>query len=177
MPTHKAQITPDDHVQGNREAPVTLIEYGDYECLHCGHAYWAIKDLQAEYGDDLRFAYRNFPLTQMHPMAEPAAEAAEFAGSHGRFWEMHDAIYENQERLSVPMLLELAAGLTLDSSELGQALENRKFMQRIRDDFIAGVKAGVNGTPTFFINGVRHNGSHEDLGAAINDQLGSRRVA
>jgi protein-disulfide isomerase len=181
MATLQTPVTPDDHIQGNPDAPVTLLEYGDYECPYCGEAYPIVKAGQAEYGDDLCFVFRNFPLTQIHPLAEPAAEAAEFAGAHQHFWEMHDAIYENQDRLSIPTLFELAEALDLDAGALRRALETHEFLPRIRRDFLSGVKSGVNGTPTFFINGVRHEGSYqfEDLSAAIESALArpKRRVS
>jgi protein-disulfide isomerase len=170
----KVEVTAEDHVQGRPDARVTLIEYGDYECPHCGQAYWTIKDLQEQFGNDLSFVYRNFPLTQIHPMAEPAAESAEFAAANGRFWEMHDAIYENQESLSLEMLRQLAEGLSLNEADLQQSLERHQFLPRIKHEFMTGVRAGVNGTPTFFINGARFDGSAEDLGAAITEELRSR---
>src|SRR2546421_10571611 len=98
----KVPVSLNDHIQGDENALVTLVEYGDYECPYCGRAYPVVKTVQKHFGPQLRFVFRNFPLTQIHPLAEPAAEAAEFAGSRGRFWEMHDGIYENQERLSLP---------------------------------------------------------------------------
>src|SRR5437879_10742828 len=148
MATLKTPVTSDDYIQGNPDAPVTLLEYGDYECPYCGAAYPIVKALQAEYEGDLRFVFRNFPLTQIHPLAEPAAETAEFAGVHQQFWEMHDAIYENQERLSIPTLFELADALELDNAALRRALETHEFLPRIRRDFLSGVQSGVNGTPT-----------------------------
>ena len=181
MPTLKVPVTPNDHIQGNPDAPVTLLEYGDYECPFCGAAYPIVKALQADYGDDLRFVFRNFPLAQIHPLAEPAAETAEYADSRGRFWEMHDALYENQERLSIPTFFELAEALDLDLSGLRRALETHEFLPRIREDFLGGVRSGVNGTPSFFINGVRHEGSYdyEQLSAAIDSALAraNRRAA
>src|SRR5438105_10467607 len=107
----KVPVNENDHVQGKEDAPVTLVEYGDYECPYCGRAYYVIKRVQDHFGDDLRFVFRNFPLVEVHPLAEPAAETAEFAGAHGRFWEMHDGIYENQDRLGIPLLFELATAL------------------------------------------------------------------
>src|SRR5438309_9292782 len=106
MATLKAPVTPGDHIQGDEQAPVILVEYGDYECPHCGHAYPIVKRVQKHFGKQLAFVYRNFPLNQIHPNAESAAESAEYAGTHGKFWEMHDAIFENQSMLEVPMLLQ-----------------------------------------------------------------------
>jgi protein-disulfide isomerase len=179
MATLKVPVSPHDHIQGPDDAPITLVEYGDYQCPHCGLAYYVIKAVQNHYGDQLRFVFRNFPLAQIHPLAEPAAETAEFAGAHNRFWEMHDSIYENQERLSLPLLYELADVHALSISGLERALETHEFLPRIRNDFLGGVRSGVNGTPTFFINGERHEGSYafEDLVSDIDAHLGPLRQA
>ena len=165
----KVPVSLNDHIQGDENALVTLVEYGDYECPYCGRAYPVVKAVQKHFGPQLMFVFRNFPLTQIHPLAEPAAEAAEFAGSRGRFWEMHDGIYENQERLSLPLLFELAELLGLPREGLRDAIADHEFLPRIRKDLQGGVRSGVNGTPTFFINGVRHDGSNEfeDLVSAI----------
>jgi len=154
-------VTAEDHVQGPEDADVTLVEYGDYECPHCGRAYPIVQQVQKKFGERLRFAFRNFPLSQMHPHAEAAAEVAEFAGAHGKFWEMHDRLFESQERLGEGLFLALAKELTLSSSAMRQALEQKTFQTRVRADFTSGIRSGVNGTPTFFINGLRHNGSFD----------------
>jgi protein-disulfide isomerase len=174
----KAPVTPDDHIQGLENAPVTLVEYGDYQCPFCGRAYLIVKALQQDFASQLRFVFRNFPLTQIHPLAEPAAETAEYAGANGQFWEMHDGLYENQSRLEGPLFFELARELGLSTDGLRIALENHEFLPRVGQDFTAGVKSGVNGTPSFFINGERHEGSwgHDDLAAAIESRLDMRRV-
>jgi protein-disulfide isomerase len=173
MAMWKVPVTSDDHIQGVENASVTLLEYGDYECPYCGRAYSVIKKLQEHYGQQLRFVFRNFPLSQIHPYAEPAAEAAEFASAHGRFWEMHDDIYENQSRLGMPLLLELAELRGLSATALRTALANHEYLPKIRQDFLGGVRSGVNGTPAFFINGVRHDEAYEyeDLLSAIDAQL------
>jgi len=155
MAVLKVPVTSADHIQGNEDAPVTLVEYGDYQCPFCGRAYAVIKNLQDHFGEQLRFVFRNFPLKEIHPHAEAAAEAAEFAGANGRFWEMHDGIYENQAELSAPMLLELAEALGLSQPNLSRAMEAREFAPRIRADFNGGVRSGVNGTPSLFVNGQR----------------------
>ena len=157
----KVPVGTDDHTQGPADAPVTLVEYGDYECPHCGHAYPIVKALQKRFGKRLRFAFRNFPLREIHPHAEAAAETAEFAATHGKFWEMHDLIFENQNSLSEQMLGELAHRLTLDRSALREALGSGAFAERVQRDFSGGVRSGVNGTPTFFINSQRHDGDFE----------------
>ena len=173
MATLKVPVTPDDHIQGDSNARITLVEYGDYECPYCGRAYYSVKNLQARYGQQLRFVFRNFPLTQIHPYAEPAAETAEFAGAHKHFWEMHDGLYENQDRLGLGLFFELAESLGLSASSLRRALTTHQYLDKVRNDFLGGVRSGVNGTPTFFINNVRHDGSYEfeDLAAAIDAHL------
>jgi protein-disulfide isomerase len=173
MATLQIPVGPADHIQGAPDALVTLVEYGDYECPACGAAYPIVKAVQKRFGEKLRLVFRNFPLTRLHPEAENAAETAEFAGSHGRFWEMHDGLYENQERLGLPLYLALAKALDLPEAALSEALEKRAFKPKVRSDFMGGLKSGVNGTPTFFVNGKRHDGSFEldDLVAAIDTGL------
>ena len=154
----RVPVGPGDHMQGPADAPVTLVEYGDYECPHCGSAYPIVKALQKKFGNRLRFVFRNFPLREVHPHAEAAAETAEFAGEHKKFWEMHDLIFENQSSLSERLLGELTQQLGLDANALRESLSSGKFSERVARDFSSGVRSGVNGTPTFFINGARHDG-------------------
>jgi protein-disulfide isomerase len=170
MASLKIPVTSNDHSQGNETAPIVLVEYGDYQCTNCGAAYIAVKKLQSHFGDRLLFVFRNFPLVEAHPYAKIAAEAAEFCDTYGRFWEMHDLIYENQENLGPPFLLLLAEKLKLPVHELEIALEKGTYDAKIKNDFLGGVRSGVNGTPTFFINGQRHDGSFElkTLADAIN---------
>jgi protein-disulfide isomerase len=174
MATLKTAVSSNDHIQGDASAPIILVEYGDYECPHCGHAHPIVKQVQKHFGKRLAFVFRNFPLNEIHPNAERAAETAEFAAAHKRFWEMHDAIFENQEELSPQLLLKLADNLGLSEDALDSALNAGQYTQRVKDDFLGGVRSGVNGTPTFFINGQRHDGSFEfdDLVEAINARLG-----
>jgi protein-disulfide isomerase len=141
-----------DHIEGSADAAVTLVEYGDYECPYCGAAYPVIKQIQRKMGKQLRFVFRNFPLTNMHPFAEISAEAAEAAGTQGKFWQMHDALYENQEALSQEMIFALATKIGLDMKIFTKDMESRKFKDKVRKDFMGGVKSSVNGTPTLFIN-------------------------
>ena len=166
-------VGPKDHIQGEPDAPCTLVEYGDYQCPSCGQAYPIVKQIQKHFGKRLRFVFRNFPLAQMHPQAEAAAETAEFAAEKGKFWEMHDRLYENQARLGLPLYEELATDLDLSSDALLPALEQGTYRDRVRADFSSGVRSGVNGTPTFFINGVRNDGSfdYDSLVAAIDSAL------
>jgi protein-disulfide isomerase len=169
----KVPVGPQDHVLGDERAPVTLVEYGDYQCPHCGRAYPIVKQVLHHYGEQLRFVFRQFPLTQIHPFAEGAAETAEFAGGHKRFWQMHDGLFENQLRLGLPLFFELTKLLGLSTSELQTALETGLYDPRVRSDFMGGIRSGVNGTPTFFVNGRRHDGTYElaDLMSSIDNQL------
>lgn len=155
-----------DHIQGPPTAPLNLLEYGDYECPYCGQAYTIIKEVQKDLGENLCFAFRNFPLTQIHPHAQSAAEAAEAAGEQKKFWEMHDCLYENQPALDDEYLVEYARLLGLDISRFEYDLSKHTYAPRIHEDFISGVRSGVNGTPTFYINGIRYNGSW-DLDALL----------
>jgi protein-disulfide isomerase len=150
-----------DHIQGPADAAVTLVEYGDYECPYCGAAYPVIKQVQARMGERLRFVFRNFPITTSHPHAEQAAEAAEAAAAQGRFWPMHDLLYENQKNLGDRDLRVYAEQLGLDIELFDTELAGHVHAARVRDDFMSGVRSGVNGTPTFYINGVRHDDSYE----------------
>ena len=165
------QLTPGvserDHAAGGQDAPVTLVEYGDYECPHCGMAHPIVKSIQRRLGRKLRFIFRNFPLTESHPHARHAAEAAEAAADQGKFWQMHDALFENQDRLEDEALVALARGLKLDAQGIGRALEEGTYTARVREDFRSGVRSGVNGTPTFFVNGQRYDGAWPDEDAFV----------
>jgi protein-disulfide isomerase len=152
-------VGPRDHIEGPANAGVTLLEYGDYECPHCGRAYPIVKEIQRRLGARLRFVFRNFPLAEAHPHAVHAAEAAEAAAAQGRFWEMHDALFEHQQALDDRRLVGYAKTLGLDESRVQKELEAHAHAGRVKEDFRSGVRSGVNGTPTFFINGVRHDDS------------------
>jgi protein-disulfide isomerase len=167
-----------DHVAGPPDAPLTLVEYGDYECPHCGHAHPVVQAVQQRFGDRLRFVYRNFPLTEVHPHAEHAAEAAEAAGEAGRFWEMHDLLFDRQDALGDRQLAGYADELGLDGREVLAAIEAGTYTDRIRQDFLGGVRSGVNGTPTFFINGTRYDGSweYDSLVQALEETLAAARA-
>jgi protein-disulfide isomerase len=162
-------VAPDDHIRGSESAAITLVEYGDYECPHCAAVRPEVERALQQFRNELRFVFRHFPLTEIHPHAEAAAESAEYAGAHDRFWEMHDGLYENQHQLGLPLLFVLAKMLRLSEADLRDALETRKFAPKVRKDFLGGVRSGVNGTPTFFLNGMRYDGSYafEDLAGAI----------
>jgi protein-disulfide isomerase len=162
-----------DHAQGPADAPVTLVEYGDYECPYCGMAYPVVKRVQARLGNKLRFVFRNFPLAEAHPHATAAAELAEAAAPQGKFWEMHDTLYEHQQALEPKDLEKYARKVGLDLDALEAALRGGKTHQRVKSDFMSGVRSGVNGTPTFFINGQRFDGDWRDadiLAAALEAQ-------
>jgi protein-disulfide isomerase len=148
-----------DHTEGAKTAPVTLVEYGDYECPYCGRAYPIIRQVQKNLGNKLCFIFRNFPITQIHPHAQHAAEAAEAAASQNKFWEMHDYLYEHQQALDDNHLEKYASKLGLDTTKFNHDMASHAYAQRVREDFLSGVRSGVNGTPTFYINGIRYNGS------------------
>lgn len=160
-----------DHIQGPPEAPIALVEYGDYECPACGEAYPLVKAIQEKLGQSLCFAFRNFPLENIHPHSSHAAEAAEAAGTRNRFWEMHDVLFENQEALEDEDLAEYAALLGLNPTRVLTEVVEGIYAPRIREDFRSGVRGGVNGTPTFFINGQRYDGARglEPMLVAMSD--------
>lgn len=155
-----------DHIRGPLDAPVQLVEYGDYECPHCGQAYYIVKELERLLASRLCFVFRNFPLTSIHPHAEHAAEAAEAAGAQGKFRGMHDCLFEHQDALDDIHLIRYAAMLGLDVPRFSRELSEHRYAARVREDFASGMRSGVNGTPIFFINGIRHNGSY-DLGVLL----------
>jgi protein-disulfide isomerase len=152
-------VSASDHAAGPDDAPVTLVEYGDYECPYCGMAHPIVKRAQRELGNRLRFVFRNFPLAESHPHARLAAQAAEAAGAQRKFWEMHDMLFEHQDALETEDLVGYAKSLGLDTAQFARDLEAGTYAKRVRDDFRSGVKSGVNGTPTFFVNGNRYDGS------------------
>jgi protein-disulfide isomerase len=160
-------VSAQDHAEGPENAPLTLVEYGDYECPHCGRAYPIIKEVQRALGSQLRFVFRNFPLAEAHPHALHAAQAAEAAAAQGRFWEMHDVIFEHQDALEDRDLVRYAETLGLDAVRVARELEAETHAARVRADFRSGVRSGVNGTPTFFVNGKRYEGLWEDAATFI----------
>ena len=151
-----------DHIQGDPKALLTLVEYGDYQCPFCGAAYPEVKKVQKELGAKLRFVFRNFPLTNVHEFAMDAAETAEAAATQGKFWEMHDFLYEHQRTLGdQSVALGYAKKIGLDTQKVERETSQHFYQKRIKDDFTGGVRSGVNGTPTFYVNGVRHDGPAE----------------
>ena len=146
-----------DHVQGPSTAAVTLVEYGDYQCPFCGDTYPIVKRLQKHFGDQLRVAFRNFPLSRIHAYAQRAAEAAEAAGAQGKFWEMHDHLFEHQQALDAENLTRAAGLLGLDKVRFNREVAERVYADRVQQDIDSGNQSGVGGTPTIFINGVRND--------------------
>jgi protein-disulfide isomerase len=171
-------VTTRDHTAGPDNAQITLVEYGDYECPYCGMAYPIVRRAQRELGSQLRLVFRNFPLAEAHPHARLAAEAAEAAGAQGRFWEMHDMLFEHQNALAPKDLVGYAKAIGLDTKKFERDLEAGTYTKRVRDDFRNGVRSGVNGTPTFFVNGERYDGSWANQEAFINAlRQGAQRLA
>jgi protein-disulfide isomerase len=158
-PKLEIPVTPErDHIEGSAKASLTLVEYGDYQCPYCGAAYPEVKKVQKELGSQLRFVFRNFPLTNIHEHAMNAAETAEAASAQGKFWPMHDFLYEHQATLGDhSVALGYAKKLGLDIQRFERETAQHAYQKRIKDDFMGGVRSGVNGTPTFYVNGVRHD--------------------
>jgi protein-disulfide isomerase len=164
-PSLKPPLSDRDHIKGLPGAPIELVEYGDFECPHCGRAALVVEQLTQELGERLRFSFRHFPLSKMHPHARSAAQAAEAAGAQGKFWEMHDLLFANASALEPQNLVEYAMLLELDVARFENEMASETYAARVQEDVASGVRSGVNGTPTFFINGRRHNGAytHESL--------------
>jgi len=162
-----------DHAEGPADAPLTLVEYGDYQCPYCGAAYPVVKRLQKTLRKKLRFVFRNFPLTQAHPYALIAAETAEAAALQGKFWEMHDLLFEQQAVLEPDIIPTWAKMLGLDLEKLGNDISKGSVEERLKEDRLSGIRSGVNGTPTFFVNGVRFDGppDYNSLLAALESEL------
>ncbi|GIJ50582.1 hypothetical protein Val02_74680 [Virgisporangium aliadipatigenens] len=139
---------------------MTLVEYGDYQCPYCARAHTTVQELLHQRTNLIRFAYRHFPLTNVHPYAEAAAETAEAAGVRGRFWPVHDWLFANQDRLNPVTLIAALADLGLDVQAIAGEIRNHHFLDKVQSDFVSGIRSGVNGTPTFFINAMRYDGGH-----------------
>jgi protein-disulfide isomerase len=154
-------VGPRDHALGPPDAPVTLVEYGDFECPNCGVAHHTVRSIVRRMGDRLRLVWRQFPIGNTHPHAEAAAEASEAAAAQGRFWPMHDRLLDHQDELEDEDLVEHAAEIGLDVDHFVRDLRDHVFRRRVREDLASGARSGVNGTPTFFVNGLRHDGGHD----------------
>ena len=169
-------VCPRDHIRGPTVAPVTFVEYGDYECPYTRAAYWIVKELQARTGAQVRFVFRSFPLTTVHPHAQHAAEAAEAAGAQGRFWDMYQSLFEHQDVLTDEALIGYAMALGLDSNRFARELRQHVYAARIREDVTGGIDNGVSGTPTFYINDRWHDAPYdlETLLLAVGDATRGR---
>ena len=172
-PTLTQPVSARDHAEGPADAPLALVEYGDYQCPYCGAAYPVVKRLQKTLGKKLRFVFRNFPLTQAHPHALIAAEAAEAAALQGKFWEMHDLLFEQQTLLKPEIIPSWAKRIGLSLGQFRNDIKQGVVEKRIKEDRQSGIRSGVNGTPTFFINGTRYDGSpdYDSLLAALQSAL------
>ena len=162
-----------DHVRGDPRAPVTLVEYGDFQCPYCVDAYPVVHELLQRFGDRLRFVFRHMPLSDLHPRAEATAEAAEAAGAQGRFWEMHDRLFTHQQQLSDEDLRGHAQAIGLDMEPFERELRERRHAARVAEDYDSGVRSGIPSTPRFFVNGFIHLGSpsRAELEEAISAEL------
>ncbi|WP_346986059.1 thioredoxin domain-containing protein [Chryseobacterium sp. POE27] len=167
----KPSVSTTDHAQGNLKADLVIVEYGDYQCPYCGAAYPVLKELMKEYGSQVKFVFRNFPLSEMHQYARVAAIAAEAADLQGKFWEMHDAIYENQRNLDELYLFRLAENIGLNIAQFKEDIQKAELEEKVDSDFESGIMSGVNGTPSFFINGNKFNGGAEDLLELIGENV------
>jgi len=165
MSAHLQPVIGDqDHHQGPAKASLQLVEYGDYQCSYCGQAYPAVQAAQRALGDKLEFVFRNFPLTEVHPHAQQAALAAEAAASQHKFWEMHDALYEHQDQLDAQHLVGFARQLGLDIEQFTQDMQSSATAGKVESDFESGIRSGVNGTPSFFLNGQKFDGAWQGQG-------------
>ncbi|MFT4039541.1 MAG: thioredoxin domain-containing protein [Thermomicrobiales bacterium] len=161
-PTLAVPVSAQDWSSGPADAPVTLVEYGDFECPHCGAMEPVVHAVRQHFGDSLRFVFRHFPLSSSHPHAEIAAEAAEAAGAQGAFWPMQDTLLANQQHLTPHDLAQYAGRLGLDVTTFTKALEDHTYQKQVEEDFLGGVRSGVGGTPTFYINGARYDGDYDE---------------
>jgi protein-disulfide isomerase len=155
-------VNQNDHTLGGDRALVTLVEFGDYECPFCGRAHPIVKDALRRMPDEILFVFRHFPLSQAHPHSLPAAVAVEAAGAQGKFWPMHDTLFENQKALEDEDLIGYAEDLELDVGRFVADVKSGRHLQKVRSDFRSGARSGVNGTPTFFIDGKRFDENWSD---------------
>jgi protein-disulfide isomerase len=159
--TPDVRVSSSDHLSGPADAPRQLVEYGDFQCPYCGEAYWVVKRIQDDFGDELAFVFREFPLPQAHRYALGAAAAAEAAERQGRFWAMHDRLFEHQQELTPADLRAHAAALGLDLAQFATDFTSDAVARRIEADIRSGTASGVPGTPAFFVNGVLHEGGFD----------------
>lgn len=170
-------VNENDQRQGNNNAPLILVEYGDYECPHCGAAYPVVKELQKHFGKDLLLVFRNFPLAEIHPHALSAAYVAEAAALQDKFWTVHDLIFEHQAALSNKHLLDYAEQAGANLEKLVKDMQSDHITSKVENDMLGGARSGVNGTPTFFMNGKRYNGyyDYEALKEALEQLLRTKQ--
>jgi protein-disulfide isomerase len=162
MSSLKIPVNQNDHISGNNDAPIELVEYADFQCSYCGEAYLELKELKKHLGDNLKFVFRNFPLSQTHKEAKNAALAAEAAGAQGKFWEMHDKLFENQNNLKLEDLIRYAEEIGLDLEKFKNELENKTYLEKVEEDFDGGIRSGVNTTPSFYVNGQKQKELNEE---------------
>jgi protein-disulfide isomerase len=168
-------VGPEDHSSGPADAKLTVVEYGDYQCPYCGQAFPIVEKLRDEFADSMRFVFRNLPLADVHPNAEAAAEVAEAVARQGKFWEIHDTLFENQRDLSAAALLRYVEEVGADVKEATKEIADGGPRQRVEADFEGAIRSGANGTPTFFVNGERYDGSwlHEPFSEYLKQVLES----
>ncbi len=158
------------HTKENPAGKISVVEFSDFQCPACGHSYPIVKRVLSE-RPEIRFTYRHFPLSNIHPFAQKAAEASECASEQGKFWEMHDTMFENQQNLTIADLKSYAARLSLDGQEFSACLDSGKYAPKVASDFSYGVSIGINSTPTFFINGAKYSGlTYEEFSSIIASQ-------
>lgn len=164
-------VTEEDHIRGDTEAPVTLVEYGDYQCPFCARAHPILLELLRLRPSTVRLVFRHFPLTNVHPYAETAAEMAEAAGARRRFWAFHDWLFSHQDEIEPASLATAVVTQGMDIEAVAKEVAEHVYLERIRRDFVSGVRSGVNGTPTFYVNGLRHEGGYSlaELLAEVDD--------
>ena len=177
MPGLKPPFSEADHYTGNFKSPAQLMEFGDFQCPHCGAAHPMLNEIKKRYGSRLVFIFRHFPLSESHPYAQLAAVASEAADRQGKFWEMHDLIFENQAGLNKEKLIGLAKVLQLDMVIFQEDLEDPELFEKVESDFESGIISGVNGTPSFYVNGDKYNGPYnfQSLSHTLDQALAIRR--
>jgi protein-disulfide isomerase len=169
------QLTPpvgkDDHIKGTADATIEIVEYGDFQCPDCGDAHPVVEHILQVFGKQIRFVFRNLPLTEIHEYALIAAMAAEAAGLQGKYWEMNDLLYENQQDLNEDLLYNLADQLGLNAKKFEDDLQSKALQQKINNDISSAEESGVPGTPTFFVNGKMFDGGADDLLAVLQESV------
>jgi protein-disulfide isomerase len=179
MATLKPPVNAEDHILGSINAPVILTEYGDFDCPHCAIAHVFIKKLQLKFKDQLAFVFRHFPLSKVHQYARIAAISSEAAANQGKFWEMHDMMLENQSnKLSASHLLRFAGRLGLDLKTFQRDIQDEKLAAKVETQFETGIRSGVNGTPSLYINGAKYNGAYDldSLTPAIEAEIHNQQI-